>query len=54
MEAIGTFDLVLPSGLIILLDTCYFAPTVIRGIVSISRLVDNGYMHNHHQLCLQK
>ncbi|GJX47760.1 zinc finger, CCHC-type containing protein [Tanacetum coccineum] len=36
VEAIGSFDLILPSGLIIVLDICHFAPTVTRGVVSIS------------------
>ncbi|GJS38402.1 zinc finger, CCHC-type containing protein [Tanacetum coccineum] len=45
VEAIGSFDLVLPSGLIIVLDNCHFAPTITRGVVSISRLVNNGYIH---------
>ncbi|GJW91193.1 hypothetical protein Tco_0168746 [Tanacetum coccineum] len=43
IEAIRSFDLILPSGLIIVLDNCHFAPTVTRGVVSISRLVNNGY-----------
>ncbi|GJY95170.1 zinc finger, CCHC-type containing protein [Tanacetum coccineum] len=43
VEAIRSFDLILPSGLIIVLDNCHFAPTVTRGVVSISRLVKNGY-----------
>ncbi|GJS63588.1 hypothetical protein Tco_0678152 [Tanacetum coccineum] len=38
VEAIGRFDLILPSGLIIVLDNCHFAPSVTRGVVSISRL----------------
>ncbi|GKB77793.1 zinc finger, CCHC-type containing protein [Tanacetum coccineum] len=45
VKAIGSFDLILPSGLIIVLDNCHFAPTVTRGVVSISRLVNNGYIH---------
>nr|GEX18558.1 retrotransposon protein, putative, Ty1-copia subclass [Tanacetum cinerariifolium] len=45
VEAIGSFDLVLPTGLIIVLDNCHFAPTITRGVVSISHLVDNGYIH---------
>ncbi|GJT32919.1 retrotransposon protein, putative, ty1-copia subclass [Tanacetum coccineum] len=36
VEAIRSFDLILPSGLIIVLDNCHFAPTVTRGVVSIS------------------
>ncbi|GJU39070.1 retrotransposon protein, putative, ty1-copia subclass [Tanacetum coccineum] len=45
VEAIGSSDLILPSGLIIVLDNCHFAPTITRGVVSISRLVNNGYIH---------
>ncbi|GKE04712.1 hypothetical protein Tco_1396730 [Tanacetum coccineum] len=45
VEAIRSFDLILPSGLIIVLDNCHFALTVTRGVVSISRLVKNGYIH---------
>nr|GEV15127.1 hypothetical protein [Tanacetum cinerariifolium] len=45
VEAIRTFDLILPSGLIIILDSCHFTPPVTRGVVSISRLVNNGYIH---------
>ncbi|GJR93188.1 retrotransposon protein, putative, ty1-copia subclass [Tanacetum coccineum] len=45
VEAIRNFDLVLPNGLIIILDNCHFAPTITRGVVSISRLVNNGYIH---------
>ncbi|GKF14258.1 retrotransposon protein, putative, ty1-copia subclass, partial [Tanacetum coccineum] len=45
VEAIGSFDLVLPSGLIIVLDNYHFAPTISRGVVSISCLVNNGYIH---------
>ncbi|GKF19478.1 zinc finger, CCHC-type containing protein, partial [Tanacetum coccineum] len=39
VEAIRSFDLILPSGLIIVLDNCHFTPTITRGVVSISRLV---------------
>ncbi|GJV84943.1 retrotransposon protein, putative, ty1-copia subclass, partial [Tanacetum coccineum] len=45
VEAIRSFDLILPSGLIIVLDNCHFTPTITRGVVSISRLVENGYIH---------
>ncbi|GJX12338.1 retrotransposon protein, putative, ty1-copia subclass [Tanacetum coccineum] len=45
VEAIGSFDLILPTGVIILLDNCHFAPSVTRGVVSISCLVNNGYIH---------
>ncbi|GJZ10993.1 retrotransposon protein, putative, ty1-copia subclass [Tanacetum coccineum] len=45
VEAIKSFDLILPSGLIIVLDNCHFAPIVTRGVVLISRLVNHGYIH---------
>nr|GEX27016.1 hypothetical protein [Tanacetum cinerariifolium] len=34
VEAIGSFDLYLPNGLIIVLDNCHYAPTITRGVVS--------------------
>ncbi|GJX85343.1 putative RNA-directed DNA polymerase [Tanacetum coccineum] len=45
VEAIGSFDLVLPNGLVICLDNCHYAPTITRGVVSVSCLVDNGFDH---------
>ncbi|GJX23833.1 retrotransposon protein, putative, ty1-copia subclass [Tanacetum coccineum] len=45
VEAIRSFDLILSSGLIIVLDNCHFAPTVTRGVVLISHLVKND-MYN--------
>ncbi|GJT73115.1 retrotransposon protein, putative, ty1-copia subclass [Tanacetum coccineum] len=39
VEAIRSFDLVLPNGLVICLDNCHYAPTITRGVVSVSRLV---------------
>ncbi|GJS21554.1 retrotransposon protein, putative, ty1-copia subclass [Tanacetum coccineum] len=44
VEAIGSFDLVLPNGLVTFLDNCHYAPTITRGVVSVSRLVDNGFV----------
>ncbi|GJR82490.1 retrotransposon protein, putative, ty1-copia subclass [Tanacetum coccineum] len=44
VEAIGSFNLVLPNGLVICLDNCHYAPTITRGVVSVSRLVDNGFV----------
>ncbi|GJX22650.1 retrotransposon protein, putative, ty1-copia subclass [Tanacetum coccineum] len=45
VKAIRSFDLVLPSGLMIVLDNCHFLPTITRVVVPISRLVDNSYIH---------
>ncbi|GKC79426.1 retrotransposon protein, putative, ty1-copia subclass [Tanacetum coccineum] len=44
VEAIRSFDIVLPNGLVICLDNCHYAPTITRGVVSVSRLVDNGFI----------
>ncbi|GJS11417.1 retrotransposon protein, putative, ty1-copia subclass [Tanacetum coccineum] len=44
VEAIGSDDLVLPNGLVICLDNCHYAPTITRGVVLVSRLVDNGFI----------
>ncbi|GJZ99584.1 retrotransposon protein, putative, ty1-copia subclass [Tanacetum coccineum] len=44
VEAIGSYDLVLPNGLVICLDNCHYAPSIMRGVVSVSRLVDNGFV----------
>nr|GEZ49678.1 hypothetical protein [Tanacetum cinerariifolium] len=43
VEAIGSFDLVLPNGLMIVLDNCHYAPSITRGVVSVSCLVDKGF-----------
>ncbi|GKF17479.1 retrotransposon protein, putative, ty1-copia subclass [Tanacetum coccineum] len=44
VEAIGSYDLVLPNGLVICLDNCHYAPNITRGVVSVSCLVDNGFI----------
>ncbi|GKE99840.1 retrotransposon protein, putative, ty1-copia subclass, partial [Tanacetum coccineum] len=38
------FDLVLPNGLVICLDNSHYAPSIIRGVVSVHRLVENGFV----------
>ena len=45
VEAIGSFDLILPNGLIIVLNNCHYAPSIVRGVVSLCRLKDNGFVH---------
>nr|GFA27558.1 retrotransposon protein, putative, Ty1-copia subclass [Tanacetum cinerariifolium] len=45
VEAIGSFDLHLPNGLIIVLDNYYYVPTITRGVVSVSKLVNKGFSH---------
>ncbi|GJR26799.1 retrotransposon protein, putative, ty1-copia subclass [Tanacetum coccineum] len=44
VEAIGSFDLVLPNGLVICLDNCHYAPSITRGVVSVHSLVENGFV----------
>ncbi|GJZ19516.1 retrotransposon protein, putative, ty1-copia subclass [Tanacetum coccineum] len=44
VETIGSYDLVLPNGLVICLDNCHYAPSIMRGVVSVSRLVNNGFV----------
>ncbi|GJT60268.1 retrotransposon protein, putative, ty1-copia subclass [Tanacetum coccineum] len=44
VEAIGSYDLVLPNGLVICLDNCHYAPSILRGVVLVQRLVENGFV----------
>ncbi|GJR02382.1 retrotransposon protein, putative, ty1-copia subclass [Tanacetum coccineum] len=36
VEAIGSFELVLPNGIVICLDNSHYAPSITRGVVSVS------------------
>ncbi|GJY69161.1 hypothetical protein Tco_0472143 [Tanacetum coccineum] len=45
VEDIKSFDLILPNGLVIVLDNYHYAPSITRGVVFVYRLVENGYMH---------
>ncbi|GJU55698.1 retrotransposon protein, putative, ty1-copia subclass [Tanacetum coccineum] len=36
VEAIGSYHLSLPSGLVIVLNNCHYAPSITRGIISVS------------------
>nr|GEU87497.1 hypothetical protein [Tanacetum cinerariifolium] len=40
VEATGTYHLELPSGLVIVLNNFHYAPTITRGVISVSRLFD--------------
>nr|GEV49014.1 retrotransposon protein, putative, Ty1-copia subclass [Tanacetum cinerariifolium] len=44
VEAIESFDLFLLNGLVICLDNCHYAPSITRGVVSVHRLVENGFV----------
>nr|GFA62622.1 hypothetical protein [Tanacetum cinerariifolium] len=45
VEAIRSYHLSLPSVLVIVLSNCHYAPSITRGIISISHLYDDGYVN---------
>ncbi|GJX70109.1 retrotransposon protein, putative, ty1-copia subclass [Tanacetum coccineum] len=45
VEAIGSYHLELPSGLVIVLNNCHYAPSIIRDVISVSRLHDDGFIN---------
>ncbi|GJR55854.1 zinc finger, CCHC-type containing protein, partial [Tanacetum coccineum] len=40
-----TFHLCLPSGVVVVLNNCHFAPSITRGIILVSRLYDDGFVN---------
>ena len=44
--AVGTFEIPLPSGLILGLNNCYYVPAFSRNIISISLLDEEGFEFN--------
>ncbi|GJX70097.1 retrotransposon protein, putative, ty1-copia subclass [Tanacetum coccineum] len=46
VEAIGSYYLCFPSGLVIILHNCHYAPSITIGVISVSRLYDDGFI-NH-------
>nr|GEX57389.1 hypothetical protein [Tanacetum cinerariifolium] len=46
VEAIRTYHLELPSGLVIILNNCHYAPSITRGVISVLCLFDDGFI-NH-------
>nr|GEX19603.1 retrotransposon protein, putative, Ty1-copia subclass [Tanacetum cinerariifolium] len=45
VEAIGAFHLCLPSGLEIVLNNFHYAPSITRGVISVSRLYEDGFIN---------
>nr|GEW78460.1 retrotransposon protein, putative, Ty1-copia subclass [Tanacetum cinerariifolium] len=45
VEAIGVFYLFLPSGLEIVLNNCHYAPSITRGVISVSRLYEDDFIN---------
>nr|GEU29019.1 hypothetical protein [Tanacetum cinerariifolium] len=53
VEAIGSYHLSLPSGLVIILNNYHYAPSITRGVISVSRLYDNGYVNQFVDTSIQ-
>nr|GEV20997.1 hypothetical protein [Tanacetum cinerariifolium] len=45
VEAIETYHLELLSGLVIVLNNFHYAPSITRGVISVSRLFDDGFVN---------
>nr|GEV27490.1 retrotransposon protein, putative, Ty1-copia subclass [Tanacetum cinerariifolium] len=45
VEAIGVFYLCLRSGLEIVLNNCHYAPSITRGVISVSSLYGDGFIN---------
>ncbi|GJX48059.1 retrotransposon protein, putative, ty1-copia subclass [Tanacetum coccineum] len=45
VEAIGSYHLELPSGLVIVLNNCHYAPSITRGVISVSHLYDDDFIN---------
>nr|GEW10822.1 hypothetical protein [Tanacetum cinerariifolium] len=45
VEAIGAIYLCLPSGLEIVLNNCHYTPSITRGVNSVSRLYEDGFVN---------
>ncbi|GJZ38410.1 retrotransposon protein, putative, ty1-copia subclass [Tanacetum coccineum] len=45
VEAIGEFHLYISSGLILILHNCHYAPSITRGIISVSCLYKDGFVN---------
>ncbi|GJT68424.1 retrotransposon protein, putative, ty1-copia subclass [Tanacetum coccineum] len=45
VEAIGEFHLCLPSRLVLILHNCHYAPSITRGIISVSLLYKDGFVN---------
>ncbi|GJW60276.1 zinc finger, CCHC-type containing protein [Tanacetum coccineum] len=45
VEAIEEFHLCLPSGLVLILHNCHYAPSILRDVISVSRLYKDGFVN---------
>ncbi|KAJ9556102.1 hypothetical protein OSB04_010716 [Centaurea solstitialis] len=46
-EAVGSYSLSLPSGLVLELDKCYYIPNMIKNVLSFDLLVDQGFYYKY-------
>ncbi|KAJ9566249.1 hypothetical protein OSB04_002215 [Centaurea solstitialis] len=46
-EAVGSYSLSLPSGLVLELDNCYYIPNMIKNVLSFDLLVDQGFQYKY-------
>ncbi|KAJ9558488.1 hypothetical protein OSB04_013102 [Centaurea solstitialis] len=46
-EAMGSYSLSLPSGLVLELDNCYYIPNMIKNVLSFDLLVDQGFYYKY-------
>ena len=42
--AVGSYELTLPSRILLVLDNCYYVPTMCRNIISVSCLDNDGFL----------
>ncbi|KAJ9552762.1 hypothetical protein OSB04_016807 [Centaurea solstitialis] len=46
-EAVGSYSLSLPSGLVLELDNCHYIPNMIKNVLSFDLLVDQGFYYKY-------
>ncbi|KAJ9545146.1 hypothetical protein OSB04_024853 [Centaurea solstitialis] len=46
-EAVGSYSLSLPSGLVLELKNCYYVPKMIKNVMSFDLLVDQGFYYKY-------
>nr|GEW66256.1 hypothetical protein [Tanacetum cinerariifolium] len=45
IKSIRFYYLCFPSGLVVILHNCHYAPSITRGVISVSRLYDDGFIN---------
>ncbi|KAJ9542108.1 LOW QUALITY PROTEIN: hypothetical protein OSB04_028614 [Centaurea solstitialis] len=47
VDAVGSYSLSLPSGLVLELENCYYVPKMIKNVLSFDLLVDQGFYYKY-------